>query len=202
MGKFICFILVASALAGGAFAQTSNPKYSVESFAEPPDGPEWGDTVSVAADGKGSILVFRRLEPPVLVFNREGKLLKSWGTGVFPEIHSIDVFGGFVWVTDTKDHMVYKFTIDGQQLLALGTKGVAGDNASKTAFNRPTDVAIAPNGDIFVSDGYGNSRTTGILASFNSIKMESSSRSLAARRAPNPDSSIHPTRSSSIPKDE
>jgi len=158
MDKFICFLLIFSALAGGAFAQTSNPKYSVVSFAEPPDRPEWGDTVSVAADGKGSILVFRRMEPPVLVFNREGKLLKSWGTGVFPEIHSIDVFDGFVWVTDTKDHMVYKFTMDGQQVLALGTKGVAGDNASKTAFNRPTDVAIAPNGDIFVSDGYGNSR--------------------------------------------
>ncbi len=158
MEKLVFIILIVCSMASGAFAQTSNLKYQVAPFAEPPDGPDWGDTVSVAADGKGSILVFRRAEPPVLIFNREGKLLKSWGTGVFPEIHSIDVFDGFVWITDTKDHMAYKFTMDGQQLMALGTKGVAGDNSSKTAFNRPTDVAIAPNGDIFVSDGYGNSR--------------------------------------------
>jgi DNA-binding beta-propeller fold protein YncE len=141
------------------FSQTSNNKYDIVKFGAPPEGePDWGDTVSIAADGKGSILVFRRAEPPVLIFNREGKLLNSWGTGLFPEIHSIDVFDGFVWITDTKDHMVYKFTMDGKQLMALGTKGVPGDNSSKTAFNRPTDVAIAPNGDIFVSDGYGNSR--------------------------------------------
>jgi len=157
--KFICIVLVAAALVGGAFAQTSNKNYEVLTFAEPPEGEaDWGDTVSVAADGKGSILVFRRVEPPVLIYNREGKFQKSWGTGIFPEIHSIDVFDGFVWVTDTKDHMAYKFTMDGQQLMALGTKGVKGDNSSQTAFNRPTDVAIARNGDIFVADGYGNSR--------------------------------------------
>src|SRR5262245_62636802 len=92
MEKLLAVILIFCAIAGSAFAQTSNPKYSVVPFAEPPDGPEWGDTVSVAADGKGSILVFRRMEPPVLVFNREGKLLKRWGTLILPEIHSIDVF--------------------------------------------------------------------------------------------------------------
>src|SRR5687767_10460948 len=100
MDKFICIVLVATSLVGGAFAQSSNKNYEVTTFAEPPDGAaDWGDTVSVAADGKGSILVFRRAEPPVLIYNREGKFLKSWGTGVFPEIHSIDVFDGFVWTT-------------------------------------------------------------------------------------------------------
>ena len=159
MKKFIGVVFAVFVMVAGAFAQTSNPKYEVLPFAAPPDGPEWGDTVSVAADGKGSILVFRRAEPPVLIFNRDGKFLKGWGEGVFPEIHSIDVDReGFVWATDTKDHMVYKFTMGGKQLLALGTKGVAGDNTSKTAFNRPTDVAVAANGDIFVTDGYGNSR--------------------------------------------
>jgi hypothetical protein len=158
MEKFAAIVVMVCALAVPAFAQTSNFNYQVVPFAEPPDTPDWGDTVSVAADGKGSILAFRRAEPPVLIFNREGKFLKSWGTGLFPDIHSIDVFDGFVWITDTKDHMVYKFTMDGQQVMALGTKGLTGDNASKTSFNRPTDVAIAPNGDIFVSDGYGNSR--------------------------------------------
>jgi sugar lactone lactonase YvrE len=137
-----------------------NNNFLITSFGAPPEGEKvWGDTVSIAADGKGSILVLRRAEPPVLIFNRDGKLTNSWGTGVFPEIHSIDVDrDGFVWITDTKDHMVYKFTMSGQQLLALGKKGVAGDNTSRDAFNRPTDVAVAPNGDLFVTDGYGNSR--------------------------------------------
>ena len=54
--------------------------------------------------------------------------------------------------------MVYKFTRDGQQLRSLGTKGVAGDNSSRVAFNRPSDVVIASNGDVFVADGYDNNR--------------------------------------------
>ena len=108
------------ALAPGLGAQTSNRNFEVVSFGAPPAGSEnWGDTVSVAADGKGSILVLRRAEPPVLVFNRDGDLVKSWGRGLFPDIHSIDVdHEGFVWITDTTDHMVYKFTMDGEQLLA------------------------------------------------------------------------------------
>jgi DNA-binding beta-propeller fold protein YncE len=117
------------------------------------------DTISVAADSKGSILVFRRADPPVVIFDREGKLLRTWGDGQFPDKHSIDVdHEGFVWITDRTDQMVYKFTMDGRLLMTLGKKGVAGDNSSRDTFNRPNDVIVAPNGDIFVSDGYGNSR--------------------------------------------
>jgi hypothetical protein len=159
-----CFyvMVVVIALAGNALAQTTNNKYEVTPFGTPPYEKAKGedrDTISVAADGKGSILLFRRSDPPVLVFNREGKLQNSWGSGIFVDTHSIDVDrDGFVWITDRNGHMVYKFTIDGKQLLALGTKGVAGDNSSKNAFNRPSDVVIAPNGDIFVADGYANNR--------------------------------------------
>jgi DNA-binding beta-propeller fold protein YncE len=78
---------------------------------------------------------------------------------LFPDKHSIDVDReGFVWITDRTDQMVYKFTMDGRPLMTLGKKGVAGDNRSTDTFNRPNDVIVAPNGDIFVSDGYGNSR--------------------------------------------
>jgi streptogramin lyase len=159
MCKVVSIIFVMLAVAGSVSAQTSNSDYDVVPFAAPPDRPDWGDTVSVASDGRGSILVLRRAEPPVLHFNRDGELQNSWGSGLFPDIHSIDVDEeGFVWITDTTDHMVYKFTMNGEQLLALGTKGVTGDNESKTAFNRPTDVVVAPSGDVFVTDGYGNSR--------------------------------------------
>jgi streptogramin lyase len=149
-------------LVAGSHAQTSNSKYEVTPFGSPPYPQAKGndrDTISVAADSKGSILILRRSDPPVLVYNRDGKLQNSWGTGVFVDTHSIDVDRfGFVWITDRNGHMVYKFTLDGKPLLALGTKGVKGDDTSKSAFNRPSDVFVAPNGDIFVGDGYDNHR--------------------------------------------
>jgi outer membrane protein assembly factor BamB len=78
---------------------------------------------------------------------------------MFVDTHNIDVdSNGFVWIGDRNGQMIYKFTMDGRQLLALGTKGVKGDNASRNAFNRPSDVAVAENGDIFVADGYDNNR--------------------------------------------
>ncbi len=160
MKTYIRAIVGIFALTVSVSAQiTTNSDYTVEHFGTPPEGGEWGDTVSIAADGRGSIIVLRRAQPPVLIFDREGDLLDSWGTDLFPDIHSVDVdHEGYVWITDTTDHMVYKFTMDGQQLLALGTKGVTGDDSSRTAFDRPTDVVVARNGDIFVTDGYGNSR--------------------------------------------
>jgi len=85
--------------------------------------------------------------------------VKSWGEGLFKWAHGLRVDrDGFIWATDGQDHLVYKFTMDGKQVLKLGEKGVAGDGQSRDAFNGPTDVAVAPNGDFFVSDGYGNSR--------------------------------------------
>jgi DNA-binding beta-propeller fold protein YncE len=150
-------LLTVCILALSSFAQSTNRNYEVVSFGVPPEGDEWGDTISVAADGRGSILVLRRVEPPVLVFDREGELQDSWGEGLFPNNHSIDVdHEGFVWITDRTNNLVHKFTIDGQELLSLGTRGVTGDSASTSAFDGPADVAVAPNGEIFVLDG--NSR--------------------------------------------
>src|SRR6266850_7813948 len=154
--------LVIFALVASSSAQTTNSKYEVTPFGSPPYLNAKGndrDTISVAADGKGSILVFRRSDPPVLIYNREGKLVNSWGTGLFVDTHNIDVDRfGFVWIGDRNGQMVYKFTIDGKQLMSIGTKGVEGDDTSKTSFNRASDVYVAANGDIFVADGYENHR--------------------------------------------
>jgi peptidylamidoglycolate lyase len=65
---------------------------------------------------------------------------------------------GFLWVTDSADHLVHKVNTEGRVLMTLGKKGIIGDNAARDAFNQPNHVAIAPNGDIYVSDGYQNSR--------------------------------------------
>jgi DNA-binding beta-propeller fold protein YncE len=171
--KYVYVVLAIVALVTVTPAQTTNSEYEVMTFGAPLDGEEsWGDTISVAADGNGSVLALRRAEPPVLIFNREGELQDTWGDGLFPDKHSIDVDNeGFVWITDRTDQMVYKFTMDGQQLLALGTKGVTGDNSSTDAFNRPSDVAVAPNGDIFVADGYGNSRIVHFSADGRFVKI-------------------------------
>ena len=99
MKKYICVILVVSALVVRAHAQTTNSKYEVTLFGAPPSGQEvWNLPRSIAADGKGTIFLLRASDPPVLIFNREGKLQKTWGIGLFKEAHSIDLDReGFLW---------------------------------------------------------------------------------------------------------
>ena len=167
MNKSIWLVPVVLALITGAFAQSKssatlehNSKYEVMPWGQPPNN-EWGGTISVASDGKGSILVLRRsAEPSVLVFTADGKFLRSWGYGLFKTgAHSIDVDGdGFIWTTDNEENTVYKFTPDGKLLMTLGKRGVTGDNSAHDSFDGPSDIAFAPNGNIFITDGYRNSR--------------------------------------------
>jgi DNA-binding beta-propeller fold protein YncE len=155
-------------MVAAVFAQTTNSKYEVTFFSTPPAGQDvWNRPRSVAADGKGSIFVIRPSGPPsasvaqtpVLIFNRAGQLQKSWGDGLFPDAHSVDFdHEGLLWITDCDTHMVYKYTREGKQLMALGKKGVAGDNKSTDMFNGPADVAVTRNGDFFVADGHYNNR--------------------------------------------
>jgi len=159
--KYLYSFLLAFAFDATVLGQTSNSNYEVTIFGAPPAGQTvWNLPRSVAVDGKGTIILLRASDPPVLIYNRDGKLQKSWGNGLFKEAHSVDLDReGFLWITDRADNMVYKFTIDGKQLMALGKKGVAGDNNSMDLFNGASDIAIASNGDFFVSDGQGgNSR--------------------------------------------
>lgn len=107
----------------------------------------------------GEVYVFQRGKhaDPVVVFDAKGKYLRSWGKGLFGNPHAIRTDrDGNVWITDNGNHQVMKFTPKGELLLSLGVRGQAGADAK--TFNRPTDIAWAPNGDFYVSDGYGNSR--------------------------------------------
>jgi sugar lactone lactonase YvrE len=124
---------------------------------------KWGEVPNVAIDPNGTVFVFTRTEPPVVELNAAGKVLKTWGQGMFVWPHGIRFDrDGNLWITDGraadgKGQMVYKLSPDGSKvLLTLGTKGVSGEGPNE--FNGVTDVAIAPNGDIFVSDGHVNSR--------------------------------------------
>jgi DNA-binding beta-propeller fold protein YncE len=114
---------------------------------------------AVAVDGNNEVYVFHRGKKadPIVVFDAKGKYLRSWGKGVFGNPHGMRVDpNGHLWVTDNGDHQVMKFTTKGELLLKLGTKGQAGTD--EKTFNRPTDIAFAPTGEVYVSDGYGNSR--------------------------------------------
>jgi sugar lactone lactonase YvrE len=139
-----------------------NEKYVVnKSWAQVPADLPWnGSTTNIAPDRKGNVVVFVRTAPFFRVFTREGKFVKAWGdASLFTEPHSL-LFDrdGNIWTTDAMAHVVYKFDPDGKLLLTLGKKGMAGDNASQELFNRPNAVAIAGNGDVYVSDGYNNAR--------------------------------------------
>lgn len=111
----------------------------------------------VAVDREDRVWCLERAEVPVQVYSTDGDLVKSWGKGEFKGVHSLRFDSqGNVWITDYVAHVVKKFTPEGKLLLTLGTPGEPGND--ETHFDAPTDVAVTPAGDIFVSDGYGNRR--------------------------------------------
>src|ERR1700682_3809360 len=147
--------IIVSAVA--VFAQ-SNPYRAVEGWPQLPSNIKWGAVISVDCDAKGNIWVFHRSQPPILKFDRSGKLLASFGTDMFVQPHGMTIDReGNLWVTDAQDkdgkgQQVFKFSPEGKVLMTLGKAGVAGEGPD--TFSGPTDVVIAANGNIFVSDGH------------------------------------------------
>jgi len=134
------------------------PHYEVDSSwpQRPPDMP-WGDVPGIAVDPRDRVWVFTRTNPPVQVFTADGKFVRAWGEGVVSNAHHLKIDrDGNVWLSDVGWHVVRKCTPEGKVLLTIGTLGKRGEGPN--LLNKPTDMAIAPNGDVFISDGYGNSR--------------------------------------------
>jgi len=132
----------------------------VENWAKLPTGWTFKECAAVGVDSKDNVYVFNRGSHPMMVFDRTGKFLRSWGEGIFPRAHGL-TFGpdDTMFCTDDGDHTVRKCTLDGKVLLTLGTSGKPAPFMSGKPFNRCTHVAIDPrNGDFYVSDGYGNAR--------------------------------------------
>jgi hypothetical protein len=157
------------ALTLGASLSTSGqePKYprvnTAVTWQVEPDWPQrpkdfhWGHVPGVAVDAKDNVYVFTRATPPVQVYDAGGKYVRGWGEKTIDSAHHLKIdHEGHVWISDIGKHVVEKYTPDGKLLLTIGTKGKAGRDEQH--LNKPTDMAVAANGDVYVSDGYGNAR--------------------------------------------
>ena len=147
-----------------------DPYRAIDGWAGLPEGRAWGATSAVypAADGRHIWVAERCGEnscvgkdtvDPILLFDPDGHLVRSFGAGMIVWPHGIHVDReGNVWITDARGegnrgHQVHKFSPDGELLMSLGTAGVAGDGENE--FDGPSDVLVAPDGSVFVVDGHG-----------------------------------------------
>ena len=132
----------------------------VENWGKLPDGWRYVEVAGVAVDSRDRVFCFTRGEHPVIVFDRDGTFVRSWGEGVIRRAHGITIdVDDSVWLTDDLHHTVRKFTPEGKHLLTIGNPDTPAVLQGGKPFNRPTHVAICPRtGYLFISDGYGNSR--------------------------------------------
>lgn len=142
-----------NSLGSGAFA------YKVDTdWAKLPH--EWriGEAAGVAVDSRDRVYVFNRGDHPMLVFDKDGNLIRSWGEGVFTRPHGLRMApDDTILCTDVGDSTVRRYTLDGELVQQLGKAGQATPFMSNRPFNKPTDAAVSPvTGEIFVCDGYGN----------------------------------------------
>jgi hypothetical protein len=129
----------------------------VPSWPARPKDLAWGAVAGIAIGPGDQVWTFDRGAVPVQVYTTGGELVRSWGEGQFREPHQVRIdHAGNVWLVDSGLHVARKYTPEGKLLLTLGIPGEAGEDT--THFNRPTDVAVAAGGDLFVTDGYGNNR--------------------------------------------
>ena len=137
---------------------------------------KWAAVTAVEPAPDGTIYVVHRCfanscagrsEAPILKYDAGGRLLRSWGEGmfIFPHGGTVDRDGN-LWVTDAGGdngigHQVFKFSPEGKVLMTLGQKGTSGSTTA--LFDQPTDVVIAPNGDIFVTDSHRNGKNNRVM---------------------------------------
>ena len=140
----------------------------LDDWAKTPDGWTIGQA-EPACDSQDRVYVFNRSDHPLMLFDREGNFLGEWGKEYLTDAHGIYISGeDHIYLPVRESHAIVKCTLDGKPLMTMGvwdapsdTGGARPDGTMWKAagpFNRCTDIALAPNGDLFVSDGYANSR--------------------------------------------
>ncbi|MDQ3260863.1 MAG: peptidyl-alpha-hydroxyglycine alpha-amidating lyase family protein, partial [Pseudomonadota bacterium] len=124
-----------------------------------PEGWELNDVAAVAVDNQDRVYVFNRGAHPMIVFDREGNFLRSWGEELFNRAHGLHIGPDeSLYCTDDGDHTVRKCTLEGKVVLTIGIPEKPAPYMSGEPFHRCTHTALSPHGDIYVSDGYGNAR--------------------------------------------
>ena len=142
-------------MGSGRFSFEADP-----GWAKLPKGWSFLEVADVAVDSRDRVFLFTRGEHPVIIFDRDGNFLSSWGEGKFKRPHGItrgpeDTF----YLADDGGHAVYHCTAEGKILMTIGTPGRAADFMSGRPFNQPTKVVRDPaTGELYISDGYGNAR--------------------------------------------
>ncbi|MCA9232063.1 MAG: hypothetical protein KDA57_15550 [Planctomycetales bacterium] len=165
---FLATGLFSTGLLSTTCVQAQNPGFAKQpTITEYDVDPAWpqipenigtkGWVSGLAVDDQDQVWVFKKGDDPVQVYTTAGKFVRSWGQGMFVQPHQLRIdHEGSIWVADFGLHVVQKFTPEGDLLQTLGVRGESG--VDETHFDKPTDMAITPAGDIFVSDGYGNRR--------------------------------------------
>ena len=141
-----------------------------ENWGQLPRGRTFGVVTGVAVDSRERVYICQQQQdPPVMVFNRDGNYLDSWGTGFIVEPHTMYIGpDDLIYLADRGAHVALKLTPAGEVLLELGNRGQPSDTGctedegevlrAAGPFNRPTRLSPSPSGDLYVSDGYRNSR--------------------------------------------
>ena len=185
MSRRACVLtLMTVCIAQAALAQSSNappndlpqPYRTTRDWGALPAGMKWPAVTAVESAPDGTIYVVARCfenactgrkEPAILKYDAQGTLLKAWGEGMFNFPHGATVDrDGNLWVTDARGangtgHQVFKFDPNGKVLMTLGKAGISGSGPD--VFDQPTDVVVAPSGDIFVTDSHRNGKNNRIV---------------------------------------
>ena len=134
-----------------------------------PEGWEWGQIASVSVDSQDRVYVYTRTAHPLMIFDRDGNFLRSWGEDILKDAHGLCIDAqGNMFMVDRESQVAMKFTADGQKVFELGNRGHPSNTGytdenrtvlrASEPFHHPTDVAISASGDFYVSDGYRNAR--------------------------------------------
>ena len=152
---------------------TNTFRYEViEGWEQLPPGYVHGNVHGIDVDSQDRVYLVTRKDPRVIVYERDGTFVTSWGENIFTQtVHGLEIGpDDSVYVVDCGDHTVRKFDRNGKQLMVIGTPGVPSDSGfdskkgltsitrAAPPFNQPANVAIAKNGDLYVADGYANAR--------------------------------------------
>jgi DNA-binding beta-propeller fold protein YncE len=148
-----------------------SPRFEVvPGWGDLPEGWRFVEVAGVATDSHDRVYAFNRGEHSIVIFDRDGTFLGSWGEGLFARAHGLTIGpDDAVYCVDDLDHTIRKFTTDGRLLLTLGTSGRPSDTGATSMdfrtiqhagppFNFPTALALAADGALYIADGYGNAR--------------------------------------------